>query len=334
MSLTETLPARWYTDPGVFDRERWPIFGSSWIHVAYEFQLRNKGDYLTEDIAGWPIFIRMGDDGVLRGFHNLCPHRAGPIVWEGSGCRPNMVCRYHGWAFNADGTLRNARDFGCTPPDRTDLTPIQVATYRGMVWVCLNPETAPLEEWLGDFPEQLAEYPLESYTFHSRTVRTVKCNWKAYGDNFVEGYHVPTVHPKMSRDADSSRYEVIFHGDDRWNIHKMPPYDTSTFSIFGYFYPTFAFDVFPGGFAVERWLPRGHDTTELIFEYFFADDADDVEEIIKFSEDVADEDVRVVEHVQRNLSSGMYDRGYLSPKWEEPVAVFHRLVREAVGELD
>ena len=160
----------------------------------------------------------------------------------------------------------------------------------------------PLHEWLGAFPDEVADVPLESFRFHSRSVRTVACNWKTYGDNFMEGYHLPTVHPAMSRDADALNYKVLIKGDRRWNIHEMPPRDESTFGVFGWFWPTFAFDVFPGGFAVERWLPRGHSHSDLIFEYFFADDTDhDVEAIIKFSEQVADEDARVCEHVQRNL---------------------------------
>jgi choline monooxygenase len=136
----------------------------------------------------------------------------------------------------------------------------------------------------------------------------------------------------MSRDADALNYQVIYKGDPRWNLHVMPPRDESTFGVFGYFWPTFAFDVFPGGFAVERWLPRGHTHSELIFEYFFADDAEDVEGIVKFSEEVADEDARVCEHVQRNLDAGNYVTGLLSPKWEHGLAVFHQMVRDAVGE--
>ena len=328
---TETLPADWYTDPAVFEKERWPIFGSTWVHIAYEHQLRRSGDYVSENLAGWPIFVRRSDDGELRGFYNLCPHRAGPIVWDGEGCQANMVCRYHGWAFNSRGGLVNARDFGGPPPDDMDLTPIQVQSWRGMVFVCLNPDIAPLHEWLGAFPDEVTDYPLEEYRFHSRSSRTVACNWKTYGDNFMEGYHLPTVHPAMSRDADALHYEVIIKGDPRWNIHVMPPRDESTFGVFGWFWPTFAFDVFPGGFAVERWLPRGHAHSELIFEYFFADDAPDVEAIVKFSEEVADEDARVCEHVQRNLEAGRYSGGFLSPKWEHGVAVFQQLVREAVG---
>ncbi len=334
MELTETLPARWYTDPAIFEREKWPIFGAAWIHVAYEHQLRRNGDYVTENLAGWPIFVRRSDDGSLKAFYNLCPHRAGPIVWDGEGCQANMVCRYHGWAFASDGSLLNARDFGCPAPPNTDLTPIQVDSWRGMVFVCLDPNIAPLHEWLGEFKDIVNDVPLESYRFHSRSVRQVDCNWKTYGDNFMEGYHLPTVHPAMSRDADALHYEVRIGSDPKWNLHVMPPRDESTFGIFGWFWPTFAFDVFPGGFAVERWLPRGHAGSELIFEYFFADDAEGIEGIIKFSEEVADEDARVCEHTQRNLNAGNYQRGILSPKWEQGVAVFQQLVRDAVGPVD
>ena len=335
VELVQTLPARWYTDPAVFERERWPIFGSSWVHVAYEHQLRRTGDYVAENLAGWPIFIRRNENRELVAFYNLCPHRAGPIVWDGEGHQANLVCRYHGWAFRDNGCLLNARDFGGELPGNMDLTRIQVQSWRGMVFVCLDMNVPPLHEWLGAFPEEVAHVDLESFRFHSRTVRSVACNWKTYGDNFMEGYHLPTVHPAMSRDADALNYKVLIKGDRRWNIHDMPPRDESTFSVFGWFWPTFAFDIFPGGFAVERWLPRGHSHSDLIFEYFFADDTEhDVEAIIKFSEQVADEDARVCEHVQRNLDSGNYVAGYLSPKWEEGVSVFHELVREAVGPVD
>jgi choline monooxygenase len=334
MTLPPTLPVRWYNDPGVFEKERWTIFGSNWIHVAYEHQLRRPGDYITENVAGWPIFIRRKDDGSLTGFYNLCPHRAGPLVFDGEGCSANLVCRYHGWAFNADGALLNPRDFGGDPGPGLDLTPIQVAAFRGMVWVCLNPATPPLHEHLGEFPSELVDVPVESYRFHSRTVRRMQCNWKTYADNFLEGYHLPTTHPAMSRDADALHYEVQFKGDRRWNTHRMPPRDGSTFGVFGWFWPTFAYDIFPHGFAVERWLPRGHDQTDLYFEYFFDDHADDVESVIKFSEEVADEDMRMCEHVQRNMNAGTYREGVLSPKWEYPLASFQQLVVDTVGPID
>ena len=79
----------------MFAAERERVFAPAWNLVAYEHQLRRAGDFVTEDLAGWPIFVQRSADGSLRGFHNVCPHRAGPIVWDGEGTQASLVCRYH-----------------------------------------------------------------------------------------------------------------------------------------------------------------------------------------------------------------------------------------------
>jgi len=93
-----------------------------------------------------------------------------------------------------------------TPMNRDS---ILVESFRGMIFVALDTSNCPLVEWLDQFPTALVDLPLEDLVFHSRTVRRVKCNWKTYADNFLEGYHVPSVHPEMARDADASNYAVI-----------------------------------------------------------------------------------------------------------------------------
>jgi len=216
-----------------------------------------------------------------------------------------------------------------TPMNRES---ILVESFRGMIFVALDTSNCPLVEWLDQFPTALVDLPLEDLVFHSRTFRRVKCNWKTYADNFLEGYHVPSVHPEMARDADASNYSVILGDDRRWNVHVMPPRGDSVFGMFGWLYPTFAFNVVPGGWAVERWLPRGHNEIDLFFEYFFQPDAPDIDRIHAMNETVAEEDVRICEAVQRNLESGIYSEGLLSPKWEEPLLVFHDMIRE-LGEI-
>jgi len=216
-----------------------------------------------------------------------------------------------------------------TPMNRES---ILVESFRGMIFVALDTSNCPLVEWLDQFPTALVDLPLEDLVFHSRTVRRVKCNWKTYADNFLEGYHVPSVHPEMARDADAAQYSVILGDDRRWNVHVMPPRGDSVFGMFGWLYPTFAFNVVPGGWAVERWLPRGHHEIDLFFEYFFQPDAPDIDRIHAMNETVAEEDVRICEAVQRNLESGIYSEGLLSPKWEEPLLVFHDMIRE-LGEI-
>jgi choline monooxygenase len=210
---------------------------------------------------------------------------------------------------------------------------VLVDSFRGMIFVALDANNCSLVDWLNEFPSALIDLPVEELIFHSRTIRRVKCNWKTYADNFLEGYHVPSVHPEMARDADASNYSVILGDDRRWNVHVMPPRGDSVFGMFGWLYPTFAFNVVPGGWAVERWLPRGHNEIDLYFEYFFEPGAPNLERIHAMNETVAEEDVRICEAVQRNLESGVYAEGLLSPKWEEPLLVFHDMIRE-LGDLN
>jgi choline monooxygenase len=332
MDMHWALPSRYYTDPAVFAVERNTVFAPAWNMIAYDHQVAGPGDYITENLAGWPIFVQRSADGQLRAFHNLCPHRAGPIVWEGEGCQANLVCRYHGWAFNQDGSLRSARDFGVELPDGPGLTPVRVASWRGMIFVCLSDETPELVEWLGEFPAVCEKYPIETYQFHSKTVRTVAMNWKTYADNFNEGYHLPLTHAEtLNRAVDAKAYKVRVGADPRWNLHYAPPRDGTEWSgVWGYFWPTFSFNIFEGGMAIERWLPRGHTHSDLIFEYFFADGTGDREELVKESEVVADEDAIMCEYVQRNLAAGLYDSGMLSPRHEEALWVFHEMIRERV----
>ena len=210
---------------------------------------------------------------------------------------------------------------------------VLVDSFRGMIFVALDASNCSLMDWLSEFPSALIDLPVEELIFHSRTIRRVKCNWKTYADNFLEGYHVPSVHPEMARDADASNYSVILGDDRRWNVHVMPPRGDSVFGMFGWLYPSFAFNVVPGGWAVERWLPRGHNEIDLYFEYFFEPGAPNLERIHAMNETVAEEDVRICEAVQRNLESGVYSEGLLSPKWEEPLLVFHDMIRE-LGEVN
>lgn len=329
--LVQTLPVSWYVESDVYERERHEIFAKEWQCVGFDYQLDRPGDYLTEMVAGWPIFVRRGSDGEVRAFHNMCPHRAGVIVPDGQGCQGNLVCRYHGWAFGETGELRSARDFGAELPDDIGLAPVRVEMWRGIIFVNLDPSAQPLHEWLAGWIERMSEWTLEGALFHSRSVRRMDCNWKTYGDNFLEGYHVPMVHPGLARQTDAVNYRVRTHGDRRWNIHLTPHPDGSLQpGTFMCFWPNFSMDIFPGGWCTERWLPRGRHQTDLVFDYFFSEGYPDADEIVKQSEEVAEEDVVFCNLVQRNLDAGVYERGLLSPRHENGLADWHEMYLEVM----
>jgi len=124
-----TLPATWYGDADVHARERREIFGREWLFFSFAHHLQAPGEYVAADVAGWNLLVIVDDDGALRGHHNVCRHRAGPMVDPGTGRVPSLVCRYHGWAYGLGGELRAARDFG-----EFDCTAVALAPIRVECW--------------------------------------------------------------------------------------------------------------------------------------------------------------------------------------------------------
>jgi choline monooxygenase len=335
MPDTRTLPALWYADPAVLARERDAIFGREWLYVSRSSQLARRGDYVAVDACGWPVVVvALDDEGALAAFHNVCRHRAGPLVWDGEGnCGGSFVCRYHGWAYGLDGGLRNARDFGNDGIATAELGlhAVRVDTWRGLVFVCLDAAAPPLVDALGDFAEACDAFPIEDFVTVRDLDEAMAANWKAYADNYLEGYHLPLVHPELSRLVDVRRYEVVVH--DGWCEHLAPARDGSpTAGRWIWRYPNLALNLYPDGMNIERFWPEGPGRTRVQYTYCFAADADpaDVDSSVKLSLDLLDEDRRIVEAVQRNLDAGVYDAGELSPRHESGVAAFHARVRAAL----
>jgi choline monooxygenase len=302
--------------------------------LAPEARLRSPGAYVAEEVAGWPVFVVRGPEGELVGFHNTCPHRGGPLVWDGHGTSKNLVCRYHGWAFGFDGSLKQARDFGADPDcgQECRLSPIGVATWGGLVWVHLGDAPIPLPRALGSFVGQCAEFPMEEFRFAHHQERVIACNWKTYADNYLEGYHIPLLHPELNREIDVKGYRVeVFPAED-YCLHSAPARDGSINAGRWLFrYPNLALNVYADGMNVERILPLGPDRTIVAYDFFFLDpDAPDIEETVKLSAVTLDQDQQICEAVQISLQAGLYRTGPLSPKHEVALGWFQDRVRRDV----
>jgi len=331
-----TLPSAWYGDPVVHDIERRRIFGRSWLFFTFESRLRSPGDFVAADVAGWNVLVVVDDDGELRGHHNVCRHRAGPLVASGVGRVPSLVCRYHGWAYGLDGALRSARDFGeeldC---EAIALEPIRVSTWRGLVFVNVDLErdAAPLHQSLGTFVDACAPFALERFLPAVEREHELACNWKTYADNYLEGYHIPLVHPGLNKEIDAKRYRVDVDERHRWVSHDAPTRSGATNQgRWLWRWPNLALNLYPDGMNVERYDPIGVAATRLRYTYAFTDPASSANEaVVQMSSTVTDEDKAICEAVQRNLDSGIYRDGWLSPRHEAGLAAFQRWVREAVS---
>ncbi len=341
LARAETLPAELYRSEDVFAQERRQLFSKEWLLVAHVSELDGPGATISERLAGWPIFVRRGRDGVLRGFHDVCRHRAGPIVGTGADgtggpCRvPRLQCRYHGWVYDEAGRLERAPDFGdaeAFDPRALALTPLQVDLWRGFVFVCLDLEAGPLEAALGRLPGLAQDLPLEGYRLHRRVSHRIRCNWKTYVENYLEGYHIPYVHPRLHREIDVKGYEVragegvvTHHAPSRPRVAE-PVYD----GLWAWLFPNVALNVYGEGLSVERMLPVS--PGEMCIEYLFLfSEGADPGDALSMCQEVTEEDRAICEAVQTNLEAGVYDTGRLSPRHEAGVFYFQSRIREILA---
>ncbi|MEX0625932.1 MAG: aromatic ring-hydroxylating dioxygenase subunit alpha, partial [Chloroflexota bacterium] len=201
LSRAATLPSRYYLEPANLEREKELVFGRTWQLVARAEELQRVGDFVPVTILDEPIVITHGLDGELRGFYNVCRHRAGQVALT-RGNRKSLQCRYHGWTYGLDGTLRACPEMEETEDFRKEdfgLMPVRVDRWGPFVFACLSADAPPLPEVMGAIPDEVARagFDMDRMRLVERREYLVECNWKVYVDNYLEGYHLPIAHPQL-----------------------------------------------------------------------------------------------------------------------------------------
>ncbi|MFL6438032.1 MAG: aromatic ring-hydroxylating oxygenase subunit alpha [Terriglobales bacterium] len=174
-----TLPSAVYLDPALLKREMESLFGKSWQIVGRRDQVTRPGGYFTAQLLGEPLLIVRGNDGVLRGFYNVCRHRAGPPA-EGCGSRKVFRCGYHGWTYSLDGHLLNAPEMEGTnnfDHNQFGLQPVPIGEWGAWVFVNLDTAAQALVPTLRELPQQAAKYSLENLKLVERRDYVMECNW-------------------------------------------------------------------------------------------------------------------------------------------------------------
>jgi choline monooxygenase len=321
-----------YVDPVRYEAERRAVFAREWTAIGTASQVAAPGAYLSVWLAGFPLVV-VNDAGTLRAFQNVCRHRAGPLVDAGSGTCGRFVCRYHGWAYSLDGHLTSARDFGAdVDPSRYSLIPASVATWRGLLFVAVDPGQPDLGTWLGPIERHSSSFAMEDFEVTHHSSHDMEANWKVYAENYQEGYHIPLVHPGLHRQIDSSRYEVAVDGPV--TVHRAPTRDGAvTEGAWLWRFPGLALNLYPSGLCLESYWPLGPTTTRVEYTFCFVPGtpAAEAEGSVASSVAILDEDRAICEAVQRNLASGLARPGVLSPRHESGVALVQSLVAEALG---
>ena len=339
-----TIPAAWYTDQRVADLELKNVFSRNWQAVGRLSQLEKPGQYVTATVADEPIVVVRGRDGKLRAFYNVCRHHAMTVMNEPCGHAEHMRCPYHGWTYNLEGELRGMTEFdGVKNFERADngLVPVLVETWEKFVFVNLDPQAAPLRDFLGKLVGLAKPLGFGDLKFVERRSYIQNCNWKVYVDNFLDGgYHVPHMHKGLNSVLDYTNYTI--ENVDRCCVQSSPvAVDTKSEASAAntrkgdrayYFwqYPNFMLNWYEGYLDTNLVLPMGPDRCEVIFDFYFGNVSEDtmpyIRESMSVSELVQQEDIVICDGVQRGLSSRAYQAGRLSVRREAGEHLFHRLL--------
>ncbi|ABN65944.1 predicted protein, partial [Scheffersomyces stipitis CBS 6054] len=190
-----TLPASWWTSESIFDLEKRAIFNKSWMFCTHASRFQKAGDYYSYTVAGINFFIiKSKVDGKLKAFHNVCRHRAYPVVRKEKGSSIVLGCKYHGWSYDTDGKLRKAPHFDNVEgfeKEENSLFPIKThTTDQGLVFINFDNDESedfiPFDKWFEGLNVELNEFDFGDYEYHMSYELDGQFNWKTLMDGYQE----------------------------------------------------------------------------------------------------------------------------------------------------
>lgn len=352
-----SLEARYYTDPAIYASEMDGLLSRTWQFAGHSSQVENPGDYFTFQIAGQSLFCIHGRDGIIRAFHNVCQHRAHELVSGEGNCKV-VVCPYHAWSYELSGELRSGPNIKAVPGlDKREvcLSQVRIENFHGFLFANLDLHATPMDEWYPNVREELGEF-----VPHIRQLKPQEwveipeaCNWKVSVENYSECYHCSINHPTFSTGVvKPETYDIqpqgycLRHTTECQNLDRMSyPIDLDSNPHAGeysswFLWPMFSFQVYPGNVLnTYHWRPHSPDTCTVWRGWYTVGgvNSDVIRRLaIQDRATTVDEDIRIVESVQRGLKSKGYRPGplVLDPRCgvnsEHSIEKLQQWMREAV----
>ena len=346
ISKAETLPASFYRDPEVFEAIKNRIFYRSWQWVGHRdlvekpqqthpFIVLDK--YMTE-----PMVLTKDEKGNLHCLSNVCTHR-GNLVIDSSGTAKKLICGYHGRRFKLDGTFEHMPEFQETkdfPRPCDNLRKFTLKHWGPFLFVGIEP-AFDFQKVIDTLNERVGFLPLHEFKLDGNRSKDyfVNAHWALYCDNYLEGFHIPFVHEDLNAVLDYGNYDTIIHeylnlqigyaeGTD--TVFELPEghmdYGKKIAAYYYWVFPNMMFNFYPWGLSVNIVQPLEIDRTKVSF-YSYVYDASKLDKGAgSILDKVELEDEEVVEGVQKGVRSQFYQAGRFSPKREQGVHHFQRLL--------
>ncbi|MDQ2879386.1 MAG: aromatic ring-hydroxylating dioxygenase subunit alpha [Pseudomonadota bacterium] len=340
-----SLPGWTYTDPEFFAVEGARVIRPSWQIVCHVGDLAKPGDFHTIDYLGESVIVVRGADGEVRGFSNVCRHRAMRLVEGPRGCAKKLVCPYHAWVYETDGHLSGVPMKGDYPALRLEdngLAGVAVEIWRGFVFVRLEGDGPSVAEMMAPYDDEIAPYRFEEMrTISPLRLRERAVNWKNVGDNYSDNLHIPVAHDGLTRlfgksyaiearpwvdrmsgeivDRPSDNLSERFYQQHLPRVNHLPEASQRRW-LYYKLWPNMAFDLYADQIDFMQWLPLTP-TTCLLREMAFAlpdaftpEDRRREMKLVRYANwrinrVVNAEDTWLIERVQRGMASSSYTAG-------------------------
>ncbi|MFN2508062.1 MAG: SRPBCC family protein [Chthoniobacterales bacterium] len=344
----KTLPQRYFVSPEIFAKEQEAIFSSQWVCVGHQSQIPKPADYFVMEVARESVIVLRDQQGLVRGFYNVCRHRGTRLCEEQSGHSAALQCPYHAWTYGLDGRLIGAPHMESVPGferEEHSLQPVHLAVWEGFIFVNLTAGAIALEEAFAPLAGKFTHWNLPRLRSAKRVEYEVRANWKLIFENYSECYHCPGVHPMLSRvspydSAENDLCEGRFLGGFMaiakgssltmsGNACALPVGDIEGEEHARVFYysifPNMLLSMHPDYVMVHQIWPQSPATTRILCDWFFHPEAFErsdfhPDEAIDFWDMTNRQDWHVCELSQQGIASRAYRPGPYSPRESIPAA--------------
>ena len=356
------LPRDAYTSPRVFAFEQERFFAGSWTCVGREGDLEATGAQRAVRVGGAGVLLVRGTDGRVRAFANTCRHRGHELLGVGEQTtRRTVLCPYHAWTYDLDGSLRVApgfRDHTEFRPGEHGLVELPLESWHGFLFVNGSGDAPPFAEHVGALDQLVAPYqpgrlvPLASHAYD------LACNWKVVLENYHECYHCPLIHPELcqvSPPASGDNFEldgawvggtmdlkdhaVTMSLDGDSDGVPIPGLDAERLRTVAYLglFPNLLLSLHPDYVMTHLVEPLGPDLSHVVCTWYFPPEATerpgfDPAYAVEFWDRTNRQDWAACESVQRGMASPHFQPGPLAPAEDAVYHVVTMIARAYLGE--
>jgi phenylpropionate dioxygenase-like ring-hydroxylating dioxygenase large terminal subunit len=362
----KSMHPTFYLDDAWLGLEQERIFKGSWFAAAHASELAQPGDAKVVDVGEDSFILTRDKAGVLHAFYNVCRHRGARLNPPCARGTKQLVCPYHWWSYRLDGSLKSTPP-SAQPKERKENLGLKrvpgVEIFAGLIFLNQNPTCKPLQDSLGDLPQKLSRYDFSEMSVHKKKDYNIAANWKLVAENFVDFYHINSVHPGLAKFSRVDHH-VPYQGNGQYVGFATDPLtdhggpgDSSKFNafprvslaeknaaLFFHIFPNVSVTIYPHSVYTLISFPEEPGRTREQLTLLMAPGArlqhDSTDEfthkcdaLMDFVTQVNDEDVTALENLQRGLKGAraVSAHGEFLPEYDWPIHRFQNMVLSSVG---